>query len=81
MSLLAIAAFTVAIGAVIGLAFTLPDRWFCGLLSLACMLGSADATYHEVTPWAIALLTMGVAFAGAAVHGAVTTGRDRRQQR
>jgi len=80
MSPLSRIALVIALAAVVGLFFDLPDRWFCGLLSLACMLGAADAVYRELTVWAVAFLTTGVMLAGAAVHAVYADARGRRQR-
>lgn len=75
MSLFSWAAIVVALTAFIGAFFALPGRWFCGLLSLSCMLGGADAVYRELTMWALAFLIFGVLFAGAAVHAVYVDAR------
>ncbi|WP_262059721.1 hypothetical protein [Streptomyces sp. STR69] len=80
MSLLSWAAIAVALAAFIGAFFALPDRWFCGLLALACMLGGADSVYRELTMWAIAFLICGVLFSGAAAHAVYADARGRRQR-
>jgi hypothetical protein len=77
MPLLSWAAIAAALAAMIGLFFKLPDRWFCGLLSLACMLGAADAVIRELTTWTIAFLTCGVLLAGAGAHAVYADARSR----
>jgi hypothetical protein len=74
MSLLTIIAIAVALAAVLGAVFGLPDSWFCGLLTLACMLGGTDAAYRERTIWAVAFLLSGALFAGVGLHAAVRGG-------
>lgn len=80
MSPLNLTAMAAATLAIVGLAFDLPDRWFCALLSLACLLGSADAAWHGRTLFTLLLLLLGALFAGASVHAAYSTGRERRRQ-
>jgi hypothetical protein len=78
MSLLVIAAFAVSLGAVAGLAFNMPDNWFCGLLALAATLGAADAAYREQRGWALGLLALAVLLSGAGLHAALRPSRERR---
>ncbi|EST24508.1 hypothetical protein [Streptomyces roseochromogenus] len=80
MSTLSILAIAVGVLAVIGLGFGLPDRWFCALLALACLIGGADAAYRELTLWAFAFFASGAMFAGASVHAIYTARRERRRQ-
>lgn len=79
MSTLALVALGVALAAVAGLGFGLPDRWFCALLSLACLLGGADAAYRETQPWPVILLLSGALFAGASAHDVIRGHRAGRQ--
>ncbi|SHI65979.1 hypothetical protein [Streptomyces sp. 3214.6] len=81
MSTLMMAAFAVGTPALIGLAFGLPDAWFCGLLALACVLGGADAAYREQTNYALGLLICAAMFSGGALHALIAAGRDQRRQR
>ncbi|MFI1767480.1 hypothetical protein ACH41H_36275 [Streptomyces sp. NPDC020800] len=78
MSTLSLIAFGTALAAVIGLAFDLPDRWFCALLALASLLGGADAVLRGLPLWAFAFLITGAMFAGAAAHAVYTAGRRQR---
>lgn len=80
MSLLSLIAIGVTVLSVVGLAFGLPDRWFCALLALACMLGAADAAYSELTAWAIGGLAGGLLLCGASAHAALTASRERSQR-
>ncbi|MGV4984553.1 hypothetical protein ACVB8X_14120 [Streptomyces sp. NRAIS4] len=80
MSTLSLIAICVAVAAVIGLCLGLPDRWFCALLALACLLGGADAVYRDLTVWALVFLMSGAMFAGASVHAVCTASRARRPQ-
>lgn len=75
MSVLSWTAIAVALAAFVGAFFALPGRWFCGLFSLSCMLGGADAVYRELTAWAFAFLVCGLLFAGAAAHAVYTDAR------
>ena len=77
MSLLSWAAITAALAAMIGLFLHMPDRWFCGLLSLACMLGGADAVVRDLTTWTIAFFISGVLLAGAGAHAVYAEARSR----
>lgn len=79
MSTLSLIALGVALAAVVGLAFDLPDHWFCALLSLASLLGGTDAVYRSLTVWAFVFLLSGAMFAGASVHSIYTAARQRRQ--
>lgn len=81
MSLLSFIAIGVGLLAMAALAFGLPDRWFCALLALACMLGAADAAYSELTAWAVVFLASGVLLCGASAHAVLTDSRERRDQR
>ncbi|GAB2714702.1 hypothetical protein [Streptomyces bullii] len=77
MSPLSWAALTVGIVAVLALGINLPDPWFLALLSLACMLGAADAAYRELTVWAVVFLTSGLLLAVGALRTALRdTDRD-----
>jgi hypothetical protein len=80
MHILSLIAIAVALAAVIGLCAGLPDRWFCALLALACLLGGADAVRRDLTLWAFSFLVSGAMFAGASVHAVYTAGRARRRQ-
>lgn len=80
MSTITLIAMAVALAAVLGLAFRLPDRWFFTLLALACLLGSADAIYHQLKLWSLLLLLAGALCAGAAAHAVVTASRQERPQ-
>ncbi|WP_416976666.1 hypothetical protein [Streptomyces sp. T028] len=77
MSTLAWIATAVAMLAVLGLGFNLPDHWFCGLLALAAVLGAADAAYREQRGWALGLLALAVLFSGGGLHAALRPGRER----
>jgi hypothetical protein len=80
MSLLVIAAFTIGLSAVAGLALNMPDHWFCSLLALAATLGAADAAYREQRGWALALLALAVLLSGAGLHAALRPSRGRRPE-
>ncbi|MFB7596928.1 hypothetical protein [Streptomyces sp. NPDC056160] len=79
MSLLSLMAIAVAGLTLAGLAFDLPDRWFCALLALAALLGSADAAVRGLRLWTVLLLIGGALFAGASVHAVYAVDRERRQ--
>lgn len=80
MSTLSLVAIGIALLAVVGLCFNLPDCWFCALLALASLIGGADAAHRELTLWAFAFLVSGAMFAGASVHAIYTASRERRRQ-
>lgn len=77
MSTLSIIAMAVAVLALVGLAYGMPDPWFLGLLSLACMLGGLDAAYRELRLWALAFLISGTMLALSSVVAAFK-GTDRK---
>ncbi|MFF0597854.1 hypothetical protein [Streptomyces antibioticus] len=78
VSPIAIAAFTVGAAAFLtAVFFGLPDSWFCGLLALAAVLGSADTAYRDLTGWTVGLLALAVALSGAALHAALRPRRER----
>ncbi|MFJ2719420.1 hypothetical protein [Streptomyces sp. NPDC087437] len=68
----------IGLAAVIGLCFHLPDHWFFTLLALACLLGSADASYRDLKLHAVLLLIAGAVCTGAAAHAAHTASRSPR---
>lgn len=77
MSLLSCVAITIVLSAVAGLFLNMPDHWFCGLLALGSLLGSADAAYRELTLWAVLFLAAGVLLTGGAAHAVVADSRSR----
>ncbi|MFJ6730048.1 hypothetical protein ACIQPQ_34630 [Streptomyces sp. NPDC091281] len=77
MSILMMAAIAIATAALAGLAFGLPNSWFCGLLSLACMLGGADTAYRDLPRFAMAFLLCGAMLAGASIHAVFAASRER----
>jgi hypothetical protein len=69
MSPLFIAALAIALAALLALlCFHLPDRWFCALLALACLMSSADCAYRGQTGWMVTFLITGFVLIGAAAH-------------
>jgi hypothetical protein len=79
VSTLSFIAVATALIAVLGLFAGMPDRWFCALLALASLLGSAESAYRGRALWTVLYLIAGAMFAGASVHAAYTAGRERRQ--
>ncbi|MGW6910284.1 hypothetical protein [Streptomyces sp. NPDC054940] len=77
MSQLSLAAMAIALIAVIAMLFGLPDPWFFGLLSFACLMASADAAYREVKLWGALLLATAAACAVAAVATALRDAHTR----
>ncbi|MFJ4735233.1 hypothetical protein ACIP6V_23665 [Streptomyces sp. NPDC088770] len=77
MSTPTLIAIGLALAAVIGLCFHMPDRWFFTLLALACLLGSADAAYRDRKLDTVLLLIGGAVCTGAAAHAAHTASRER----
>ncbi|MFD4258191.1 hypothetical protein ACFWR9_11310 [Streptomyces sp. NPDC058534] len=78
MSPLNLVGIAIAALAVLLLCFGLPDSWFFGLLSLACLFGSMGEAYRENKLGAALFLAVAALFAASSIRFAY---RDARQSR